>query len=499
MASSTKYILVLFFTTLALNTRADYWTQETNFPGPVRGAASGFAINGKCYVGIGWKFSVYYEDLWEYDPQLLSWSQKADFGGGFRLAAVSFSIGGKGYITTGGGNSGNKKKDLWEYNPDLNTWTQKTDFPGSARNYATGFALDGYGYVGTGEAIGGGSNDFYRYDPVTDTWSQVTGMTGFTRSTAVGFSVNGKGYVGTGYGGGAKDDIWEYDPILNAWSQKADLTGGARSSANSFSICDKGYICAGLSSASVVKKDMWEYDPVLNTWTQKADLGSARSDAVGFSDGSFGYISCGFNQSLTSLNDFWRYTPDCNLLPVSLSDFTAVQKDDIISISWKTNSEMNSDYFTIEKSFDATSFYPIDEVAGAGTSIQTIVYLAEDHLPVEGLNYYRLRQTDFDGTSSYSKIVAVNFVDGETSSDEQFTVFPVPAQTNIFIKVVIEEDQDAIVSICNEYGDIVFNEKRSLKKGQESFIMNISSLPPGSYFLRMSGMYSTFSRKIILN
>lgn len=496
-ASLTKHIFILILSTLAFNSRADYWTQEINFGGAGRGSASGFAIDGKCYVGIGWKFSVYYKDFWEYDPQLLAWSQKADFGGGFRLAAVSFSIGPKGYIATGGGNTGNKTKDLWEYDPGSNTWNQKTDYPGSARNYATGFALEGYGYVGTGEAVSGGTNDFYRYDPSTDTWDQVASMTGFSRSTAVGFSVSGKGYLGTGYGAGAQNDIWQYDPILDVWTQKANFNGGARTSASAFSVCDKGYICAGLSAAIVVKKDLWEYDPILDTWTQKADFGSARSDAVGFSDGSYGFLTCGFNQVLTSQNDFWKYTPDCTLLPVALSEFKAVQKNNIVLVSWETDSEINNDFFIIEKSLNTTTFYPIAEVNGAGNSIFPIDYSAEDHTPYAGINYYRLKQTDFDGTYTYSQIAAVDFISGAVLDDEPFTVFPNPAQTNVFINHVLKEDVQTIVSLCNEYGVLVLEEKQFLKRGPISIMLNISSLPPGTYFLSVANMHSVFCGKVI--
>jgi N-acetylneuraminic acid mutarotase len=498
--SSIREIFVLFFITLAFNSRADYWTQETNFGGAVRGAASGFAIGEKCYVGIGWKFSAYYKDFWEYDPQLLAWTQKADFGGGFRLAAVGFSIGSKGYITTGNTNVGTKENDLWEFDPVLNSWTQKANFGGTARAYATGFSLDGYGYVGTGEAVSGGSNDFWRYNPVTDTWDQVASMTGFSRSTAVAFSTNGKGYVGTGYGAGAQSDFWEYDPILDTWTQKANFGGGGRSSAIAFAVCDKGYIGAGLNTASVEKKDLWEYDPILNSWTQKADLGgSTRTDAVGISNGTYGFVACGFHLIATQLNDFWKYTPDCSLLPIELGEFSAIQKDAFISVWWKTISEINNHYFTVEKSADAMEFYPVAEVAGAGYSTVPLNYEVSDHEPLKGINYYRLKQTDFNGEFSYSEIVFVNFIPGQNSSNEFIIIAPNPLMHTAEVSVLWENDEDAALELINERGDLVLRENRKLKKGLNSFTLDLTRQASGNYLFRIVTARLEYVKKIIKN
>ena len=73
--------------------------------------------------------------------------------------------------------------DFWEYDPQMNTWTQKKSFGGTPRAYAIGFALGNYGYIGTG-FDGDYCNDFWRYDPSTDAWTQIFGYGGSKRQEA---------------------------------------------------------------------------------------------------------------------------------------------------------------------------------------------------------------------------------------------------------------------------------------------------------------------------
>jgi hypothetical protein len=108
-----------------------------------------------------------------------------------------------------------------------------------------------------------------------------------------------------------------------------------------------------------------------------------------------------FTGSTTSLN--------CILLPIELLDFTAVASANTIQTSWVTGSETGNDFFTVERSTDASDFTPIGIVRGAGNSTTTRQYFFEDRAPVPGTLYYRLKQTDFNGAFTYSSTVAVRF------------------------------------------------------------------------------------------
>src|SRR5688572_30272065 len=95
-------------------------------------------------------------------------------------------------------------------------------------------------------------------------------------------------------------------------------------------------------------------------------------------------------------------------LPIEFVSMDAKYMDRIVEISWTTASETNNDYFTLERSGDAINFELIAQLDGAGNSNQTNMYSYDDLEPLEGTAYYRLKQTDFDGTVKDIQVVSVN-------------------------------------------------------------------------------------------
>jgi hypothetical protein len=107
-------------------------------------------------------------------------------------------------------------------------------------------------------------------------------------------------------------------------------------------------------------------------------------------------------------------TPDyvnggCNSIsmPVEFSKFLATAIKNTSILSFATASETNNDFFTIERSADGTSFDAIGEIKGAGNSNTTLSYEFTDKKPFAGVNYYRIKQTDYDGKFSYTDIKSV--------------------------------------------------------------------------------------------
>ncbi len=100
-------------------------------------------------------------------------------------------------------------------------------------------------------------------------------------------------------------------------------------------------------------------------------------------------------------------------LPIELTYFTVSQKGQDIEFEWETASETNNDYFTIEYSIDGISFYELTTVAGSGTTSEATSYSYVWNADEGGLFYFRLKQTDYNGEYSYSKVVALKF-DKET-------------------------------------------------------------------------------------
>lgn len=95
-------------------------------------------------------------------------------------------------------------------------------------------------------------------------------------------------------------------------------------------------------------------------------------------------------------------------LPIELISFEAkMNNNKQVDIFWATASELNNDFFTIERSADGVNWEIVTTAAGAGNSIYRIDYAAYDSRPLSGISYYRLKQTDFDGAFEYSNIVSV--------------------------------------------------------------------------------------------
>ncbi len=159
-----------------------------------------------------------------------------------------------------------------------------------------------------------------------------------------------------------------------------------------------------------------------------------------------------------------------NPLPVQLISFTGQVAGEKVNLTWITASELNNDFFTLQRSADGAEFESIAEIKGAGT-IQTIShYEFVDQTPLPDLSYYRLKQTDFDKKSTYSKVIAVNVnLPGELS------MYPNPV--NRETPVTLNRKGNYILT--NNLGVIVLKVKNTNE-------IDVSSLPAGLYTVRSS-------------
>lgn len=106
--------------------------------------------------------------------------------------------------------------------------------------------------------------------------------------------------------------------------------------------------------------------------------------------------------------DITRFTINCSIpLPIELVDFNGIQEDCINSIYWITAIEVNNNYFELEKSNDAINFKVIYKIQSFNNSLTTNKYIYYDKNNNQGLIYYRLKQTDFDGKFTYGNIISI--------------------------------------------------------------------------------------------
>ncbi len=105
--------------------------------------------------------------------------------------------------------------------------------------------------------------------------------------------------------------------------------------------------------------------------------------------------------------EFVLAPPECLLLPIELLNFTGWYNGEENELHWTTASEINSDFFEVQKSTDGINFYTIGNVDAAGYSTAELNYLFYDDDPIVGINYYKLRMVDFNGDYEYSNTIAI--------------------------------------------------------------------------------------------
>ncbi|MEM8906282.1 MAG: hypothetical protein AAGD05_00435, partial [Bacteroidota bacterium] len=136
-------------------------------------------------------------------------------------------------------------------------------------------------------------------------------------------------------------------------------------------------------------------------------------------------------------------------LPVELSTFDGIAQTKSIQLKWTTESESNNSHFEVERSIDSRSWTTLTSVKGQGTTFERQHYVFEDFQPVSGLNYYRLRQVDFDGQFEYSPTIVLRFKN--TSS---IALSPNPATDRLLLSTDQSNDEAVQISIYNSTGQL---------------------------------------------
>lgn len=205
---------------------------------------------------------------------------------------------------------------------------------------------------------------------------------------------------------------------------------------------------------------------------------------VNFPDGIISYFTVG--------------SIDKNLapLPIQLVSFTATPKEDKVWVAWKTLTELDNDFFTVQSSVDGLEWGAVQEVKGAGNSSKPKTYEIIDETPFIGKSYYRLKQTDFNGKTAYSKAVEVTINEGSIK------VFPNPVSEGK-INIQINDNLSEQVQIR-----LLDSQQRELKS--QTFKRNTSQqstismdlpeqLPSGMYYLKIVDKTGIHYKRIIVN
>jgi Secretion system C-terminal sorting domain len=157
-----------------------------------------------------------------------------------------------------------------------------------------------------------------------------------------------------------------------------------------------------------------------------------------------------------------------------------------VELNWKTSSETENDFFTVEKSAGGEKFSAIGTVKGAGTSTEAHQYQLTDTKPYEGVSYYRLKQTDFDGKFTYSKVISIDYrTDGLLAA----FIYPNPtAGENITLEIRgLKETTSVPILIMDQVGKVHLSTTLEIDPAS-GFVeqkFNVEGLSSGVYMMKI--------------
>lgn len=191
----------------------------------------------------------------------------------------------------------------------------------------------------------------------------------------------------------------------------------------------------------------------------------------------------------------WVLTRGTAMLPVELLSFTLSCKDKQAEVKWSTATEVNNDFFTVERSADALNYVPLGTVTGAGNSSSVQNYSFMDTDPLSGTSFYRLKQTDFNGYTETFQAASISSCTGE--GGVSVVIGNGIGNGNIWVSINDAEGQDVLVGITDILGRKVY--AKELRNIPGSYLLNADlQLAPGVYVVNAATASDSFSKKIVV-
>lgn len=183
-----------------------------------------------------------------------------------------------------------------------------------------------------------------------------------------------------------------------------------------------------------------------------------------------------------------------NTLPVEMTRFRASKNTDgTVALHWETYAELMNDYFDIEKSADGIRWESMTKVDGRGNANGIHYYHAKDEKPHEGISYYRLRQVDFDGSSTHSKLISI-----ETDVKTTMRAFPSlmdDATQNLTVQLPISKNEILYTAyLYGLSGKLI--ETYTIESDAGEAQLDVANLNKGAYVLQV--VASNFNQKVRL-
>jgi hypothetical protein len=176
-------------------------------------------------------------------------------------------------------------------------------------------------------------------------------------------------------------------------------------------------------------------------------------------------------------------------LPIELLNFSVSEEKQNVLLSWQTLSEKNNNYFTIQRSSDLITWNDISDIKAAGNSNSLINYSFKDRNPLKGISYYRLKQSDLDGKSTYSAMASVSLVNNGT-----IAIYPNPTENELTLEGYnVENVNFRLIDNLGQEMPVKF----SAQPGKT--MIDLTEIPGGIYNLLVETIDKRYlSKKIIV-
>lgn len=181
-----------------------------------------------------------------------------------------------------------------------------------------------------------------------------------------------------------------------------------------------------------------------------------------------------------------------NPLPVKLINYNAVLIQSASKISWSTIGELNNDFFNLEKSIDGINWTSIATIDGKLSSDNVINYEYVDAKLVQGVQFYRLSQTDINGETETFNVLSIDF----NLSSIQINAYPNPTNGLINIELKQENLENASIKVLNSMSQLVLEQ---IQPENNHITLDLTSLDAGIYFIQVNNGLTSETIRIVKN
>lgn len=192
----------------------------------------------------------------------------------------------------------------------------------------------------------------------------------------------------------------------------------------------------------------------------------------------------------------WVLSAVLSPLPVELINFDAICDNNKVKLTWCTATEKNNSYFTVLQSTNGIDFYPLGNINGNGTTGAKHCYSYETIALSNGINYFKLEQTDFTENSTASKIISISGC--ETTKDNIVITNSGTSDVGVLVNSIV--NQKLILMVHNSLGQLVFENELNVSEGFNSLTINLADVSNAVYYVSIfKNKEQVSNKKIVLN